>query len=127
MKYDDGGAAAAHLKTQKRSITEECIDPLGRYLVRFDTIKKQIAVRKDRMLEYDFRRNKVKKMNEKPPKDPIKLPMAKEKMSKAKEEYEEINLQVTNGIISVLEDKCIAYDPAIKTVSISCLSVSAWT
>ena len=94
----------------------DCIDPIQSYVVQFAPIHDILDQRKKVLLEFDYRRDKVKNLTEKPGKDPLALPRAKEKLSKAKEDYEYVNNQAKEQMQTVIRRHEEVFEPMIENV-----------
>ena len=62
------------------------LDPIGRFCAYFPDVNECIKKRNDKRLDYDRVRARVKKLVEKPDKDPTKLPQAEREEEFAKSE-----------------------------------------
>jgi hypothetical protein len=88
---------------------------LSDYLVAFEDIKAIHKTRTTAQREYDYRRDEVEKLTEKPSKDPMKLPKAKEKFAEAKENYDLVNEEGKRKINELLQSKSVPFDYAMET------------
>lgn len=75
-----------------------------------------IKKRNNKLLDYDALRAKVKKLTEKPDKDPAKLPRAEKEADMAKAEYEALNKQLSTEIPQLLELRVPYLDPSFEAL-----------
>jgi len=99
----------------QNQITSHILDPTQLYIERFPAVKDLHKQRKKILLEYDFHRDKVKSLTEKQNnKNPLELPKAKERMSAAKDDYEQVNALTKNALTDLLESKGPVYSPVVE-------------
>ncbi|KAI8837336.1 hypothetical protein BC829DRAFT_405152 [Chytridium lagenaria] len=67
------------------------MEPLGKLIQVFPDFNDTIKRRQKKLLDYDQRRNAVKRLIEKPSDDPSKLPRAEAELTQAKDAYDEHN------------------------------------
>eukprot|EP01027_Heterolobosea_sp_BB2_P003000 GEZU01004523.1.p1 GENE.GEZU01004523.1~~GEZU01004523.1.p1 ORF type:complete len:292 (+),score=98.32 GEZU01004523.1:156-1031(+) len=102
----------------QNEMQEESLSSLQSYVVLFDPIKSLVEQRKKLLLEYDFRKEKVRMLTEKSNlKDPLKLPRTKEKMNKAKEDYDLVNEQVKAEMRQVIDRHAQVFEPLVERLS----------
>lgn len=80
-------------------------------------MKKPLERREKAKMAYDYASAEVKKLTEKPSKDPSKLPKAKDKFKSAKEVYEETNAEVKEQVHALNEKRPKVLDPIFKFVT----------
>jgi len=68
------------------------------------------------MLDYDALRSKVRKLTEKPDKDPHKLPQAEKEAQAAKAAYEQLNEQLYSEIPQLIDLRVPYLDPSFEAL-----------
>jgi len=68
----------------QNNVGGDCVSKLSEYQASFDPIKSLNKIRANKVLEYDYHKDSVQKLTEKPSKNPLTLPKAKEQLSQAK-------------------------------------------
>lgn len=75
-----------------------------------------IKKRHHKLLDYDSLRAKVKKLVEKPDKDPSKLPRAEKEAQMARDVYEALNEQLTNELPQLIDLRVPYLDPSFEAL-----------
>eukprot|EP00824_Muranothrix_gubernata_P006307 TRINITY_DN1816_c0_g1_i1.p1 TRINITY_DN1816_c0_g1~~TRINITY_DN1816_c0_g1_i1.p1 ORF type:complete len:368 (+),score=64.99 TRINITY_DN1816_c0_g1_i1:163-1104(+) len=75
---------------------ERVLGPVGELLALFPEVKKRCEARGKLLLDYDYYRNKVHKLKEKPSSDPTVLPRKEKKLSASKDAYTSLNQELIN-------------------------------
>lgn len=104
-----------HLKQLEVSLTEKCVNPLT--LLNSDDVVKVMEKRDKAKMLYEEKNSEVKRLTEKPPKDPSALPKAKEQNKVLKEEYENINTDLKSQLDDKFALEAEQYDAVMKGVS----------
>merc|ERR1711904_94977 len=79
------------------------LEPINRFCAYFPDINECIKKREHKMLDYDAMRSKVKKLTDKPDKDPGKLPRTEKELEMAKHAYEQLNDQLTAELPQLID------------------------
>ncbi|KAF1981782.1 reduced viability upon starvation protein [Aulographum hederae CBS 113979] len=129
--YGDAGARDGVSRSYKQAVEDldaetikaldgpyrQCIlDPINRFCNYFPDINECIKKRAHKQTTYDGLRSKVKKLTEKPDKDPAKLPAAEREADLAKAEYEKLNLQLTEEIPQIIDLRVPYLDPSFEAL-----------
>ncbi len=85
---------------------------------KFTGVKSAHQKRKNKLLEYEYHRDRVQKLSEKQGKNPMELPKAKEQMEKSKAEYEEADAHSKLCIQDILDERMEIYDPWVSMLFI---------
>jgi hypothetical protein len=75
-----------------------------------------IKKRNNKLLDHDAMRAKVKKLTEKPDKDPTKLPRAQRESDMAKEAYEQLNEQLFDELPKLIDLRVPYLDPSFEAL-----------
>lgn len=106
------------------------LEPISRFCAYFPDINECIKKRNHKLLDYDQMRAKVKKLVEKPDKDPGKLPRAEKEAQMAKDVYESLNEQLTTELPQLIDFRVPYLDPsfeALVKIQLRCKSpLSPW-
>jgi len=98
-------------------VCRQCIlDPINRFCAYFPDINECIKKRQHKQTTYDGLRAKVKRLVEKPDKDPAKLPAAEREASLAKAEYEQLNNQLMEEMPQVIDLRVPYLDPSFEAL-----------
>ncbi|KXL50194.1 hypothetical protein M433DRAFT_84464 [Acidomyces richmondensis BFW] len=92
------------------------LEPINRFCAYFPDINECIKKRNHKMLDYDAMRSKVKKLVEKPDKDPGKLPRTEKECEMAKAAYEQLNEQLTNELPQLIDLRVPYLDPTFEAL-----------
>jgi len=107
-----------YLQQFESDLQSKAIDLIEQFRVTLDEMKHPMKYREKIKRDYDFAAADVKKYTEKPPKDPSKLPRAKEKFNKIKGEYEQVTQEVKSKFEEIQARKPSYVDPAIKAMGL---------
>jgi len=106
--YGDSGATDGVSRSYKQAVEDldaetvkaldgpyrtTVLEPINRFCAYFPDINECIKKRNHKMLDYDSMRSKVKRLTEKPDKDPAKLPRTEKEQEMAKVAYDQLNEQ----------------------------------
>ncbi|EGP85404.1 unnamed protein product [Zymoseptoria tritici ST99CH_3D7] len=92
------------------------LEPINRFCAYFPDINECIKKRNHKMLDYDSMRSKVKKLVEKPDKDPGKLPRTEKETEMAKAAYEQLNNQLTEELPQLIDLRVPYLDPTFEAL-----------
>jgi len=92
------------------------LEPINRFCAYFPDINECIKKREHKMLDYDAMRSKVKKLTDKPDKDPGKLPRTEKELEMAKYLYEQLNEQLTNELPQLIDLRVPYLDPSFEAL-----------
>ncbi|MCJ1476830.1 BAR adaptor protein Hob3 [Lambiella insularis] len=92
------------------------LEPIMRFCNYFPDINECIKKRNHKLLDYDALRAKVKKLVEKPDKDPSKLPRAEKEAETAKYAYEQLNDQLHSEIPQLIDLRVPYLDPSFEAL-----------
>ncbi|KAF1823179.1 BAR-domain-containing protein [Dissoconium aciculare CBS 342.82] len=92
------------------------LEPINRFCAYFPDINECIKKRNHKMLDYDSMRSKVKRLVEKPDKDPSKLPRAEKEADMAKAAYEQLNQQLTDELPQLIDLRVPYLDPSFEAL-----------
>merc|ERR1711977_247910 len=92
------------------------LEPINRFCAYFPDINECIKKREHKMLDYDAMRTKVKKLTDKPDKDPGKLPRTEKELEMAKSLYEQLNEQLTNELPQLIDLRVPYLDPSFEAL-----------
>lgn len=95
----------------------ECVlNPISRFCNYFGDINECIKKRQNKLTDYDGLRAKVKKLTEKPDKDPGKLPAAEREAEMAKTAYETLNEQLQTELPQLIDLRVPYLDPSFEAL-----------
>ncbi len=92
------------------------LEPISRFCAYFPDINECIKKRNHKLLDYDSTRARVKKLVEKPDKDPTKLPRAERDSELARSAYESLNEQLYNEIPQLIDLRVPYLDPSFEAL-----------
>jgi len=92
------------------------LEPISRFCAYFPDINECIKKRNHKMLDYDAMRSKVKRLVEKPDKDPAKLPRTEKEAEMAKAAYEQLNEQLTSELPQLIDLRVPYLDPSFEAL-----------
>jgi len=92
------------------------LEPISRFCAYFPDINECIKKRNHKLLDYDQMRAKVKKLVEKPDKDPGKLPRTEKEAQMARDVYEALNEQLTTEIPQLIDLRVPYLDPSFEAL-----------
>ena len=92
------------------------LEPIGRFCNYFPDINECIKKRNHKMMDYDAMRAKVRKLTEKPDKDPNKLPRAEREEQMAKQAFEQLNEQLYTEIPEMIDIRVPYLDPSFEAL-----------
>jgi len=92
------------------------LEPINRFCAYFPDINECIKKRNHKMLDYDAMRSKVKKLTDKPDKDPGKLPRTEKELEMAKHAYEQLNDQLTAELPQLIDLRVPYLDPSFEAL-----------
>lgn len=92
------------------------LEPISRFCAYFPDINECIKKRNHKLLDYDQMRAKVKKLVEKPDKDPGKLPRTEKEAQMAKDVYESLNEQLTTELPQLIDFRVPYLDPSFEAL-----------
>ncbi|KAL0481713.1 reduced viability upon starvation protein [Acrasis kona] len=99
-------------------ITDTVVIPLNDFIAKFEPCRQLCKQRATKLQEYDYYKTKVKKLMEKPNKDPMKLPNNKTKMNQHKDELDLIQTQSMEKFTEIIQEQPIVFGPvAQKTIN----------
>ncbi|KAJ3114794.1 hypothetical protein HDU96_001683 [Phlyctochytrium bullatum] len=129
--YDQGaplGYAGIQYKQAVESMDEDArtemdsnyvftvMEPLGKLIQVFPDFNDTIKRRQKKLLDYDQRRNAVKRLTEKPSDDPSKLPRAEAELNQAKAAYDELNDALISEIPKLIDLRVPYLDPTFEAL-----------
>lgn len=95
----------------------ECVlDPISRFCNYFGDINECIKKRNHKLTDYDGLRAKVKRLTEKPDKDPTKLPAAEREADMARQAYEQLNEQLYTELPQLIDLRVPYLDPSFEAL-----------
>lgn len=92
------------------------LEPISRFCAYFPDINECIKKRNHKLLDYDSTRARVKKLVEKPDKDPTKLPRAERDSELARSAYESLNEQLYTEIPQLIDLRVPYLDPSFEAL-----------
>jgi len=92
------------------------LEPISRFCAYFPDINECIKKRQHKLTDYDGVRAKVKRLVEKPDKDPHKLPAAEREAEMAKAAYETLNDQLLTEIPQLIDLRVPYLDPSFEAL-----------
>lgn len=98
------------------SLRQTVLEPIGRFCAYFPDINECIKKRNHKLLDYDATRARVKKLVEKPDKDPTKLPRAERESDLAKTAYEALNEQLFSELPQLIDLRVPYLDPSFEAL-----------
>jgi len=129
--YGDAGTQDGISKSYKRAVEEldretvkaldgpyrACVlDPINRFCAYFPDVNEAIKKRQNKLTDYDGLRAKVKRLTEKPDKDPAKLPLAEKEAQAGKLAYEGINNTLLEELPQLVDMRVPYLDPSFDSV-----------
>jgi len=128
--YGDSGATDGVSRSYKQAVEDldaetvkaldgpyrtTVLEPINRFCAYFPDINECIKKRNHKMLDYDSMRSKVKRLTEKPDKDPAKLPRT-EKEQMAKVAYDQLNEQLMSELPQLIDLRVPYLDPTFEAL-----------
>lgn len=95
---------------------ETVLDPISRFCAYFGDVNEAIKKRNHKLMDYDALRAKVKRLTEKPSDDATKLPRLEKEMGFAKDQYEQLNVQLTNELPKLIDMRVPYLDPSFEAL-----------
>ncbi|KAK8169896.1 BAR domain-containing protein [Phyllosticta citrichinensis] len=92
------------------------LEPISRFCAYFPEINECIKKRGHKQTDYDAMRSKVRKLTDKPDKDPTKLPRAEKDEQLAKAAYDQLNEQLTNELPQLIDLRVPYLDPSFEAL-----------
>lgn len=92
------------------------LDPISRFCAYFPDVNECIKKRNHKLLDYDSMRAKVKRLVEKPDKDPAKLPRTEREAEMAKQAYEQLNEQLFTELPQLIDLRVPYLDPSFEAL-----------
>jgi bridging integrator 3 len=92
------------------------LEPISRFCAYFPDVNECIKKRNHKLLDYDATRARVKKLVEKPDKDPSKLPRAEKEQDMAREAYERMNEQLFTELPQLIDLRVPYLDPSFEAL-----------
>ncbi|KAJ9093890.1 hypothetical protein QFC21_006263 [Naganishia friedmannii] len=92
------------------------LEPVGKLCSYFPTVNEGIAKRNKKMLDYDAARSKVRKLQDKPSDDSVKLPRAQQEYDEAKEIFDILNEQYIRELPVLLDTRIPYLDPSFEAM-----------
>ncbi|KAI5450131.1 BAR adaptor protein Hob3 [Naganishia albida] len=92
------------------------LEPVGKLCSYFPTVNEGIAKRNKKMLDYDAARSKVRKLQDKPSDDSVKLPRAQQEYDEAKEIFDILNEQYIRELPLLLDTRIPYLDPSFEAM-----------
>jgi len=129
--YGDAGAKDGVSRSYKQAVDEldtetikaldgpyrkTVLEPIMRFNNYFTDVNECIKKRNHKLLDYDATRAKVKKLVEKPDKDPAKLPRAERESELAKTAYETLNDQLCTELPQLIDLRVPYLDPSFEAL-----------
>ncbi|KAF2841686.1 putative BAR adaptor protein [Patellaria atrata CBS 101060] len=129
--YGDAGAKDGVSRSYKQAVADldaetikaldgpyrtTVLEPISRFCAYFPDVNACVEKRKNKQLDYDAMRAKVKKLTEKPDKDVTKLPRAEKETEMAKQAYEVLNEQLTTEIPQLIDLRVPYLDPSFEAL-----------
>lgn len=107
---------AETIKALDGPFRQTVLEPITRFCAYFPDINECIKKRNHKLLDYDATRAKVKKLVEKPDKDPTKLPRAERESDLAKTAYEVLNEQLFSELPQLIDLRVPYLDPSFEAL-----------
>ncbi|KAL1583752.1 Protein hob3 [Cladosporium halotolerans] len=129
--YGDSGATDGVSRSYKQAVEDldaetvkaldgpyrtTVLDPINRFCAYFPDINECIKKRQHKMLDYDSMRSKVKRLTEKPDKDPAKLPRTEKEQDMAKAAYDQLNEQLMSELPQLIDLRVPYLDPTFEAL-----------
>ncbi|KEI37495.1 uncharacterized protein L969DRAFT_89445 [Mixia osmundae IAM 14324] len=92
------------------------LEPIGKLCSYFPEVNNTIQKRNKKLLDHDSTRTNVRKLQDKPPTDGSKLPMAEKAAADAKDVYEAINTQLVSELPQLIEYRIPYLDPSFESM-----------
>ncbi|KAJ9120424.1 hypothetical protein QFC24_005381 [Naganishia onofrii] len=92
------------------------LEPVGKLCSYFPTVNEGISKRNKKMLDYDAARSKVRKLQDKPSDDSVKLPRAQQEYDEAKEIFDILNEQYIRELPVLLDTRIPYLDPSFEAM-----------
>jgi len=92
------------------------LEPITRFTAYFPDVNECIKKRNHKLLDYDSCRAKVRKLVDKPDKDPLKLPRTEKEMEMAKTAYEQLNEQLFTELPQLVDLRVPYLDPSFEAL-----------
>ncbi|TKA25475.1 Protein hob3 [Friedmanniomyces endolithicus] len=92
------------------------LEPISRFCAYFPDINECIKKRNHKLLDYDSVRARVRKLTEKPDKDPSKLPRTEKEAEMAKAAYDQLNEQLTSELPQLIDLRVPYLDPSFEAL-----------
>jgi len=106
----------ACVKSFQNNVTEQIVQPVNEYIVQFATLEKLHKEHKNLTLQLDYYRQQVQKLVEKPSKNPLDLPKAKETLSTFQEQYDNVSNQCKQEMLNILEKEGPLFEKVVPTI-----------
>jgi len=129
--YGDSGATDGVSRSYKQAVEDldaetvkaldgpyrtTVLEPINRFCAYFPDINECIKKRNHKMLDYDSMRSKVKRLTEKPDKDPAKLPRTEKEQEMAKVAYDQLNEQLMSELPQLIDLRVPYLDPTFEAL-----------
>ncbi|KAL9612729.1 MAG: hypothetical protein Q9167_002668 [Letrouitia subvulpina] len=114
--------AGRHISKRSRTLLsnlpsrQTVLEPISRFCAYFPDINECIKKRNHKLLDYDATRARVKKLVEKPDKDPSKLPRAERESDLARSAYETLNEQLFSELPQLIDLRVPYLDPSFEAL-----------
>ncbi|KAI4151586.1 MAG: hypothetical protein LQ341_000881 [Variospora aurantia] len=107
---------AETIKALDGPFRQTVLEPISRFCAYFPDINECIKKRNHKLLDYDATRARVKKLVEKPDKDPSKLPRAERESDLARSAYETLNEQLFSELPQLIDLRVPYLDPSFEAL-----------
>ncbi|KAL8707061.1 MAG: hypothetical protein Q9220_007832 [cf. Caloplaca sp. 1 TL-2023] len=107
---------AETIKALDGPFRQTVLEPISRFCAYFPDINECIKKRNHKLLDYDATRARVKKLVEKPDKDPSKLPRAERESDLARSAYESLNEQLFSELPQLIDLRVPYLDPSFEAL-----------
>ncbi|KAL8734919.1 MAG: hypothetical protein Q9166_001271 [cf. Caloplaca sp. 2 TL-2023] len=107
---------AETIKALDGPFRQTVLEPISRFCAYFPDINECIKKRNHKLLDYDATRARVKKLVEKPDKDPSKLPRAERESDLARSAYETLNDQLFSELPQLIDLRVPYLDPSFEAL-----------
>jgi len=104
-----------HRTALENQMNDDAFLPLSEYMGQFKIIDDRIKERGRRRVDMDRYRTEVKRLTEKPPNDPNKLPAAQKKYNCSRKGYEDLNKELVTDMNRLHVDRLEFVDPLFAT------------
>jgi len=91
-------------------------EPVGKMNAYFGIINETISKRNKKLIDYDAARNKLKKTQEKPGEDPMKLPRIQQEHDEAQQVFEHLNQTIVSEMPQLLDLRIPYFDPSFEAM-----------